>query len=196
MSGIAALGEPSGGVTLVLTVNGDNYEIDRSYAENEWRGDPLAVPRSSVPADCAAARFFLNDVNHELRVAEPAYPAPVTAPQLPRPGPGFPPCSLLVSHGQFTGPPALEGLFVTGPDGLVGEARREPPHPAYYGLVPVEAVAEVWLLAGAVLATPVLVPGGMLLGHVGGERQKKKRVQARPPCRPRSRRAGEPSTRP
>ncbi|HWS74678.1 MAG TPA: hypothetical protein VN324_06000 [Quisquiliibacterium sp.] len=178
-SSIAALGEPSGGVTLVLTVNGENYEVHRSYAaENAWSGDPLVVPRSSAPAGCAAARFFLNDVNHELRVAEPEEPASLAASVLPRPGPGFPPCSLLVSYGEFAGPPTREGLFVTGTDGLVGEARREAPHPAYYALAPFEAVAEVWLFAGAVLATPALVPGGLLLGHADSERQQKKRAHA------------------
>lgn len=179
VSGQAARGEPAGGATLVLTVNGDNYEIHRSYTgEQTWSGDPLVVPRSSVPADCAATRFFLNDANHALRVAEPEFPAWVTAATLPRPGPEFPPCSLLVSYGEFAGPPALEGLFVTGPDGLVAKARRKPSQPAYLALAPLEAVAEVWLVAGAVLATPVLVPGGLVAGRAESEWGKKERAEA------------------
>lgn len=180
----AARGEPAAGATITLTVNGDRYEIDRWYSRETWHGEAVVVPRGAA-AGCESARFFLNDGGQELRVAEPAQPGRLVADRLPLPGPTLPPCSLLVSYGSFKGPPPLEGLFVTGPGGTVAGAPREPSHAGYYALAPFEAVGEVWLFAGAILATPVIVPGGMIYGHEVSERTKKERAQAEAGLPPR-----------
>lgn len=178
MSVRAAAGEPAGNVTVALSANGDNYEISRWYEAGGWTGTALVVPRTSVATGCPAARFFLDDPARELKVAGQAKPERITAPQPPLPDANYPDCSLLLSYGLFPGPPRRAGLVITNTVGVIGHAAREPSHPAYYALTPFETVGEVWLFAGAMLATPVLLPGGVIYGHETTKAEKKKRAQA------------------
>ena len=176
MSLTKAAAEPRSGAEIALAVHGDTYHLHRWYSSSEWHGDPLLIPRSSLPAGCTVARFVLDDAGTSLPVAMPVKPEQINAVEPPLPATDADPCRLRVSYGSFTGPPAREGLVVANSGGVVAYAPRERSKPGYYALAPFEAVAELWLFSVAVLTSPVTVPVGLAMSS--SEKKKQAEIEA------------------
>lgn len=166
--GKKAEGEPRKAATFALTTIENSYEITRW-----WGGDreTLNIPRSDLPVGCETARFFLNDSEHELIITEAASVNWLTkeAPSLP--DDSYPPCSLLVSYGSFTGQPALEGVVVTSPTGIIAISERRTPQPAAWALAPAAVAADTYLFLGALVTLPIWAPAGLLAEDVANKHE-------------------------
>lgn len=161
-----AKGEPKEAGYFALSTSGNAYEITRWWGVSQmaYQGkEVLIVPSRDFPVGCGTARFFLNDSDHELHIAQPASADWVTGDRPPLPDDSYPPCTLLVSYGSFSEPPVLEGVAVTSATGPVATSERRQPHPAAWALIPVGIAADVYIFTGALVTMPVWAPIGLMM---------------------------------
>lgn len=160
--------EPKSIKTFVLTADEKNYKISRQWYSllAKQCQENLTIPRNELPSDCKTARFFLNDSTRELRIAEPTFSRWVTGEPLPVLDNNYPPCSLLVTYGSFSGPPPFEGLAVISTKGLLAKDQRKIPRPADYALFPVAATGELFAIEAFMLLSfitlPILLPVALI----------------------------------
>lgn len=164
-----AEGEPKEAGYFALTVNADAYEIIRWWDSGQ---ETFSIPRRALPMGCDTARFFLNDAAHELKIAQPASAVWVTGGRPPLPDDSYPPCTLLVSYGSFSEPPALEGVVVTSAVKLVATDEYQQSHPAAWALMPVGIAADTYIFIGALVTMPVWAPIGLMMENSATKREQ------------------------
>ncbi len=172
----SAEGEPKQGLYFVLSASFNAYEITRLWDTGQ---ETLSVPRHVLPAGCDTARFFLNDLAHELQIASPASIPWVTGVRPPVPDDSYSPCALLVSYGSFSEPPALEGVAVTSAAGLIAKSERKQPNPAAWALVPAGIAADFYLFVGGVVTMPVWAPIGLMSESSAANEKREKKAEAK-----------------
>lgn len=161
----SAEGEPKGTGYFALSANVDSYEITRWWTTGlkTCEGQKtISILRHDLPVGCTTARFFLNDVMHELHIAKPMSSNWITATRLPLPDDSYPPCALLVSYGSFSEPSVFEGMVVTSTTGLIAKSERKQPHQAAWALGPAGIAADTYIFLGALVTLPVWGPIGLL----------------------------------
>lgn len=168
---------PKVGKEFILTTDENAYTISRWWGTDHVA---LKIPRSDLPEDCKAARFFLNDLEHELRIAEPVNSDWVTEGHPPLPDDSYPNCSLLVSYGSFSGPPALEGVAVTSSAGLIAKDNRLKPKPSAWALYPFAAMAEGYAIVGSIWTLPIWGPIVYMSESSEERKEKEKNVLPSP----------------
>lgn len=152
---IATREEPQSSKLFFLTAVEESYVISRWW-EDDF--ESVSIKRSDLPAGCETARFYLNNSTQELKLLEPVVADWITEGQPLLPDDSYPPCSLLISYGAFSGPPELEGIEVNSSSGFIKKDDRKQRHPAVWVLTPVAAVAEGYAMVGAFWTLPVWGP--------------------------------------
>jgi hypothetical protein len=147
--------------TFILTSRDNDYVISRGWGSiNYFR--TITISRSNLPTGCTFARFFLNDIDHELKVGHGGTSNWENWERPPLPDDSYPPCTLLITLGTFSRPPVFNGVAVTSSAGLVAKDDIAKPQPVAWLLLPAEIVVDTYLFigagAGAIVTMPILLP--------------------------------------
>jgi hypothetical protein len=169
--------------TFILTTRANEYIISRFWGSEATSLRTITIPRNNLPAGCTSARFFLNDSDHELKVASYGTSSWTTWERPPLPDDIYPPCALLIALGTFSGSPAFDGVAITSVAGLVAKDEIAKPQPAAWSLLPVEFVADTFLLIGGGVTAIATLP--ILLSYVSykNEELEKKMDELPPPVK-------------
>ncbi len=184
--GSIARGEPQKTACFGLSASVNDYIITRLWGEEygEYGSGKkyLSIPRRDLPKGCEIVRFFLNDSAHELQIAEKMCSGEwVAGIRPPLVDDSYPPCSLLVSYGSFSGPPVFEGMAVTSATGLVATSERQQPHPAVWALVPVGLVVDSLAIVAGVIIFFVVSPAMIISESIEKSRLKEEKSALPPP---------------
>lgn len=171
-----AIGEPKEGVYFALSASLNAYEITRWWDSGQ---ETVSIPRRDLPEGCDIARFFLNDSTHELQITQAGSANWMTGFRPLLPDDNYPPCSLLVSYGSFSEPPALEGVAVTSAAGLVATSERKQPNQAAWALMPVGIAADFYLFIGGLVTMPVWAPIGLMSESSEANEKREQEAEAK-----------------